>query len=130
MPTQMVLNEPVRLGSEVEAHEDEVTSVAHVAMDGCVDRGATTVLTSVYEAAVATDPDVVVLNFTGCHEVASACIALAFEFLGEARANGRRVFAAGLTVRYQHVFKITGLASHVDLYPDVDTALRRAHSLN
>jgi len=127
MTTQTVLTErQANRSSTVDADPRRGTPFAIVAMDGRVNRASTAGLTSAYEAAVAADPDVVVLDFSQADYLTSSCLALVVDLLGRARAEGRRVFAAGLTDHYQHLFTITRLADYIECHPDVDAATRAA----
>ena len=97
--------------------------VAVVVPDGQVDRDAMAPLELAYDEASAGGPRTVLLDFTGVDYINSTGIALIVGILGRARAEGRRVAAAGLTEHYQHVFAITRLSDFIDVYDDVRSAV-------
>jgi anti-anti-sigma factor len=97
--------------------------IAVVVLHGQVDRDAMAPLEAAYDKARAGDPRTVLLDFTGVDYINSTGIALIVGILGRARAEGRRVAAAGLTEHYQHVFAITRLSDFIDVYDDVRSAV-------
>jgi anti-anti-sigma factor len=97
--------------------------VAVVVLQGRVDRDAMVPLEVAYDEARGSDPRTVLLDFTGVDYINSTGIALIVGVLGRARAEGRRVAAAGLTEHYQHVFAITRLSDFIDVYDDVRSAV-------
>jgi anti-sigma B factor antagonist len=97
--------------------------VAVMTLDGRIDHDAMSSLNAAYEAAVEADSQVILLDFTGVDYINSTGIALIVGVLGRARAEGRRVFASGLTDHYQHIFQITRLSDFIQIYNDVDSAV-------
>jgi anti-anti-sigma factor len=111
-------------GYEVVAYPASSTVV--IVLTGQVDREAATALASSYEAAVASDPSTVVLDFNAVDYINSTGIALIVSLLGRARADRRAVHAAGLTEHYRHVFDITRLSDFIQVFSDVDAAVGSA----
>jgi anti-sigma B factor antagonist len=97
--------------------------VAVLALAGRIDRDAMASLTNAYDAAVDAQTLVVLLDFADVEYINSTGIALIVGLLGRARAEGRRVFAAGLTEHYQRIFTITKLSDFIQIYSDVDSAV-------
>jgi len=97
--------------------------VAVMALEGRIDRDAMTSLTMAYETAVVADPPVILLDFTAVDYINSTGIALIVGVLGRARAEGRRVLAAGLSDHYERIFTITKLSDFIQIYSDVDAAV-------
>jgi len=97
--------------------------VAVMTLEGRIDRDAMTSLTLAYEAAVVADPPVILLDFGDVEYINSTGIALIVGVLGRARAEGRRVFASGLTDHYERIFTITKLSDFIQIYSDVDSAV-------
>jgi anti-sigma B factor antagonist len=100
--------------------------VAVLALTGRIDSEAMTSLSAAYEQAVADDAKVVLLDFNDVDYINSTGIALIVGVLGRARAEGRRVFASGLTDHYTHIFSITRLSDFIQVYSDVDSAVAGA----
>ena len=101
-------------------------AVAVLALEGNIDRDALSRLDESYEQAIVTDPDAVLLDFSSVGYINSTGIALIVGLLGRARAEGRRVLAAGLTEHYAHIFTITRLSDFIQIYDDVDSAVSGA----
>ena len=97
--------------------------VAVMGLEGRIDREAMQSLTAAYEAAVESNPAVILLDFSGVDYINSTGIALIVGLLGRARAEGRGVFASGLTEHYRHIFTITKLSDFIQIYSDVDAAV-------
>ncbi len=97
--------------------------VAVMTLHGRIDHEAMNSLTNAYESAVVADPMVILLDFTGVEYINSTGIALIVGLLGRARAEGRRMFASGLTEHYEHIFAITRLSDFIQIYSDVDAAV-------
>ena len=98
-------------------------AVAVLALNGNIDRDALSRLNESYEQAIGTDPDAVLLDFSQVNYINSTGIALIVGVLGRARAEGRRILAAGLTEHYARIFTITRLADFIQIYSDVDSAV-------
>jgi anti-anti-sigma factor len=95
-------------------------TTAVVRLAGRIDRDAIGLLDDAYAAVReaadgAGGPGVVLLDFTDVDYVNSTGIALIVGLLGKARADGRRVQAAGLTPHYQHIFEITRLSDVIEI---------------
>ena len=84
---------------------------------------AASALTTAYDPASASNPQVVVLDFTEVDYINSTGIALIVSLLGRARAEQRAVHASGLTEHYRHIFEITRLSDFIQVFSDVDAAL-------
>ena len=100
--------------------------MAVLVLTGRIDSEAMTPLNHAYEQAVADDTQVVLLDFHAVDYINSTGIALIVGVLGRARAEGRRVFASGLTDHYTHIFSITRLSDFIPIYSDVDSAVAGA----
>jgi anti-anti-sigma factor len=100
--------------------------VAVLALTGRIDSEAMASLNAAYEQAVVGDAKVVLLDFHDVDYINSTGIALIVGVLGRARAEGRRVFASGLTDHYSHIFSITRLSDFIQIYSDVDAAVAGA----
>jgi anti-sigma B factor antagonist len=94
-----------------------------IRLTGQIDRDAASALTTAYDTASASNPQVVVLDFTEVDYINSTGIALVVGLLARARAEKRAVHAAGLTDHYRHVFEITRLSDFIQVFTDVDAAL-------
>ncbi|HVQ89138.1 MAG TPA: STAS domain-containing protein [Actinomycetes bacterium] len=99
---------------------------AVIVLTGQVDRDAATNIAGAYDAAAATSPTTVVLDFSRVDYINSTGIALIVSLLGRARAEGRAVHAAGLTDHYRQIFDITRLSDFIQVYSDVDAAVGSA----
>jgi anti-sigma B factor antagonist len=102
--------------------------VAVITLNGRIDRDAMTALTAAYEEAVVSSPSTVLLDFNDVDYINSTGIALIVGVLGRARAEGRQIFASGLTEHYEHIFAITRLSDFIKIYSDVDAAVAGATS--
>ncbi len=96
---------------------------AVIVLTGQVDREAASNIAAAYDAAAASDPETVVLDFTDVGYINSTGIALVVSLLGRARAEGRAVHAVGLTEHYRHIFDITRLSDFIQVFSDVDSAV-------
>jgi anti-sigma B factor antagonist len=101
-------------------------AVAVLTLTGRIDSGAMQSLTTAYDAAVADNPPVVLLDFHGVDYINSTGIALIVGLLGRARAESRRIFASGLSDHYAHIFTITRLSDFIEIFADVDSAVAGA----
>ncbi|HTP15645.1 MAG TPA: STAS domain-containing protein [Streptosporangiaceae bacterium] len=99
---------------------------AIVELSGDVDGGAAEVLIAACEQGVAeTDPGTVLLDFASVEYIDSAGIALIAGVLTRARAQRRKVAASGLSEHYREIFDITRLSDFIELFTDLDEAVRQ-----
>jgi anti-sigma B factor antagonist len=99
---------------------------AVIGLSGDVDGTAAEVLDAAYERAVAEgDPASVVLDFADVGYINSTGIALIVSVLAKARSQRRKVVASGLSAHYREIFDITRLSDFIELFPDLDHAVRQ-----
>ena len=102
-----------------------VGGAAVIELTGEVDGGAAGVLNTAYEQAVTTgEPGTVVLGFARVGYINSTGIALIVSVLAQARAQGRKVVASGLSEHYREIFDITRLSDFIEVFGDLDAALQ------
>lgn len=101
-------------------------SVSVVRLHGRIDRDAMSALNESYELAISSEPKIVLLDFVDVDYINSTGIALIVGVLGRARAEGRQIFASGLTEHYSHIFQITRLSDFITIYSDIDSAVAGA----
>lgn len=102
--------------ARVTAHDSGVT----IALEGTMDRAAKAAMDRAY-ARAARHPGEILLDFAGVDYINSTGIALIVGLLGEARADGRKVAASGLSDHYREVFQITRLSDFMQIYDDAST---------
>lgn len=90
-----------------------------IRLSGRIDRDAGTTLDRAYEAASASEPPVVELDFAGVDYINSTGIALIVTVLARARAQKRPIRALGLSEHYQHIFEITRLSDFIEIVQPV-----------
>jgi anti-anti-sigma factor len=96
---------------------------AIIDLSGEINGFAEEALGAAYADAVATEPEVILLNFAGVDYINSTGIALIVGLLARARAQRRRMLACGLSEHYVEIFTITRLADFMAVYSDEDSAL-------
>lgn len=107
-------------GVEVRAIEGGVV----LELAGDIDGTASAGLTEAYQRAVAeTNPQQVLLDFTGADYINSSGIALIVSVLAKARAEHRKVLASGLSEHYREIFEITRLSDFIELHGEVGEAV-------
>lgn len=106
-----------------EAEVRAMPTGAVIALAGDIDGTSSDVLTAAYRQAAGADPAVVVLEFSAVSYINSTGIALIVSVLARARAERRKVVAAGLSAHYREIFDITRLSDFIELFPDLDHAL-------
>jgi anti-anti-sigma factor len=107
-------------GVEVRAVEGGVV----LALAGDIDGTASAALGEAYQQAVAaSNPDRVLLDFTGAEYINSSGIAAIVSVLAQARAEHRKVLASGLSEHYREIFEITRLSDFIELHSDVNEAV-------
>jgi anti-sigma B factor antagonist len=87
-------------------------------MDGEVDGNADEGLNGAYDAAIADNPQRVLLNFKDVSYINSTGIALIVGLLAEARRSGRAIVVCGLTDHYKEIFEITRISDFVTIVDD------------
>jgi anti-sigma B factor antagonist len=93
-----------------EADQRRNGDLAVLDMRGDVDGQADEALNAAYEAAIASDPRQVLLNFASVSYINSTGIALIVGLLAEARRSDRSILATGLTDHYKEIFEITRIS--------------------
>ncbi len=106
-------------GADVRA-EDGGTVID---LRGDIDGSAGDALREAYAAASKPDPSIVVLNFHDVDYINSTGIAVIVGILAQARQEGRRLVAYGLTDHYRSIFEVTRIADFIHLYGDERSAL-------
>ncbi len=95
-------------------------------LSGDIDGTAAAGLSAAYERAVAaSNPKVVLLDFTTTEYINSSGIALIVSVLAKARAEHRKVLASGLSDHYREIFEITRLSDFIELHRDLGAAVSR-----
>jgi anti-sigma B factor antagonist len=95
-------------------------------LSGEINGFAHEILDAAYEKAEATDPKVVLLNFSAVDYINSTGIALIVSLLARARASKRRLLACNLSDHYVEIFNITRLSDFMNVYPDEESAMSEA----
>lgn len=80
-------------------------------------------LTSAYEQAEATQPRMIVLNFSGVEYINSTGIALIVGLLARARKQHLNLSVYGLNDHYREIFEITRLSDFMTIYDDETAAV-------
>ncbi len=107
------------LTTSVEA--DAGTAV--VRLSGRLDRDGDAAMETAYQAAVGSGARTVHLDFTGVDYINSTGIALIVRLLAEARRDGRRVVATGLSEHYREIFRITRLSDFMTIEEEAAPAI-------
>lgn len=108
----------------VDVSVRHLRSVAVLTLAGDVTGQAVHDLTQAYDAAVAMDPDALLLDFAAVEYINSTGIAVLVGLLARAQREGRRMAACGLTPHYREIFTVTRLADYIELFDDERRALR------
>jgi anti-anti-sigma factor len=111
---------------ELQATVRERDGVSVIDLDGDIERASNDVLRAAYQKAAAQGHGAVVLNFERVGYINSTGIALIVALLAQARADGRRVTACGLTDHYREIFQITRLSDFMSIYTDEQSAVGAA----
>jgi anti-anti-sigma factor len=115
--------------SACEATTRALPGAAVIELSGEVDGSAASVLTDAYERAVTAGQEgqqgqeTVVLDFAAVDYINSTGIALIVSVLAQARAQGRKVVASGLSPHYREIFDVTRLSDFIELFNDLDHAV-------
>ncbi|MCL6517857.1 STAS domain-containing protein [Alicyclobacillus sp.] len=70
----------------------------------------------------------VLFDMTRLTYVNSAGIALLIRWVRETRRHGMRTYAFGVSPHYQKIFRIVGLTSYMELFPDEYSAVEIVHA--
>ena len=92
--------------------------LATIALHGDIDVSAEAGLRTAYADAAALEAIVILLDFADAGYINSTGIALIVRLLAEARREGRKVRAAGLSPHYVEIFRITRLSDYVRILSD------------
>ena len=111
---------------ELQATVRDRDGTAIVDLRGDIDRSADERLAQAYGDAARGDARTVVLNFEQIDYINSTGIALIVGLLAQARAQGVRVSACGLSHHYREIFEITRLADFMTIADSEDGAVRGA----
>ncbi len=93
----------------------EGDGAARVVLSGRLDRDGDAAMAAAYDGVRSLGSTRVVLDFAATDYINSTGIALIVRFLAEARRDGRKVRATGLTEHYVEIFRITRLSDFIDL---------------
>ena len=114
--------------SPFDAQVRREPDIVVIDLHGEINSFAETALNAAYAEAEATNPPVILLNFSEVGYINSTGIALIVGLLARARAARRRLLACGLSDHYVEIFNITRLADFMTLFPDESSALTGALS--
>ena len=109
--------------SELQAAVRERDGVAVVDLMGDVNASAEAALKDAYAQASASRPGSVVLNFERVEYINSTGIALIVGLLAQARTEGTKVKAFGLSDHYREIFEITRLADFMTITDNEERAV-------
>ncbi len=107
----------------LEATVRQLDGTAIIDLRGDIDGTAEQALSAAYADATASNPQSVLLNFSGVEYINSTGIALIVAVLAQARKAKRRISTFGLSEHYTEIFQITRLADFMGIYPDEASAL-------
>ncbi len=100
-----------RFGAELTEVPDEI----RLRLSGDLNARADETLADAYAKVVALGPRRVSLDFARVGYINSTGIALVVRLLADARRDGRKVRAIGLTEHYQEIFRITRLSDFMEI---------------
>jgi anti-sigma B factor antagonist len=103
-----------RFEAQVRLHP----GVAIIDLTGQIDRAADSALQGAFDAAIAGNPETILLNFSAVDYINSTGIALIVGLLGKARINDVHVTACNLTEHYREIFEITRLSDFMPIFAD------------
>lgn len=106
-------------GADVRAEDGG----AVIDLRGDIDGPAGDALRAAYASVQQYDPSIVVLNFDDVEYINSTGIAVIVGVLAQARQDGRRLVAYGLSDHYRSIFEVTRIADFIHLYTDEQSAL-------
>lgn len=89
-----------------------------------IDSTAEHALNNAYVAATEHGSKRILLNFAGVEFLSSTGIALIVGILAQARKDGRKITASGLSDHYREIFEITRLADFMTIFADENAALK------
>ena len=99
---------------------------AIIDLRGEIDSRAERALESAYADATRDPTSSVILNFAGAEYMNSTGIALIVGLLAQARAQGVKIAACGLSDHYREIFEITRLADFMTITDTEDGAMSAA----
>jgi len=114
---------------KLEASVRRQTNLAIIQFNGDVTTFAEDTVQSAYREATHDGSRNIGLDFSGCEYINSAGIAVIIGMVTEARRQGRRVLAFGLSPHYQKIFRMVGLADYVDICATEEEALQQVKPL-
>jgi anti-anti-sigma factor len=91
---------------------------ARIVLSGRIDRDGDAAMTEAWQQARVLGSGEIVLDFRPTEYINSTGIALIVRLLAEARRDGRRVRASGLSEHYREIFRITRLSDFIVLDGD------------
>jgi anti-anti-sigma factor len=97
--------------------------VSVVDLEGDIDRASNAALRAAYAEAAGSGRGTIVLSFERVGYINSTGIALIVGLLAQARADGHRIVACGLTDHYREIFQLTRLSDFMGIYPDEQSAV-------
>ncbi len=95
---------------------------ARITLTGRIDRDGDAAMVAAYATARTTGSGPIVLDFEATDYINSTGIALIVRLLAEARRDGRKVRASGLSEHYREIFRITRLSDFIALDDDATPA--------
>ena len=104
----------------VARHRDGVVIID---LRGEVNKFSAAAINSAYNEATAGNSSPILLNFADVDYINSTGIAVIVGLLAQARTQGRRVTASGLSDHYKEIFEITRLSDFMTIYDDEDNAV-------
>ncbi len=112
--------------SELDPVVRQRGETAVIDLRGEIDSKAELALDSAYAEATRNRTNSVILNFARAEYINSTGIALIVGLLGQARAQGVKVAACGLSDHYREIFEITRLADFMTITDTEDGAVSAA----
>jgi anti-sigma B factor antagonist len=80
-------------------------------------------LMAAYEKACESQPQNIIVKFVAGDHLYSSGISVLIKLLAEAGKRGQKVHATGLSRHFAHIFSITGLNKHIQVFPSEEEAL-------
>lgn len=108
------------LTMNVRAAADDVRVID---IDGEITSFSEAEITRAHDEAAASDPQAVILNFTGLDYMNSGGIGLLVTTLIRAQRSGHKLLAYGLSDHYREIFSLTRLDEAIGIYDDETAAV-------
>ena len=114
---------------KLEAHVRRNNNLAIIQFSGDVTTFAEDVVQNAYHDATRYGGHNIAIDFSACEYINSAGIAAIIGVVTEARRQGRRMLVFGLSLHYQKIFRMVGLADYVEMCASEEEALRKTKPL-